>query len=222
MLLQATDETHRWRKRVGDLFFARYWIQTIRYLSRSKLSGEGRSATLSADRREYVLGEPVRLRVRFADGRLAPAEDDGVTVRLEHRGHKTRQIQLLRSGVGRGDFDGVLDALPVGDYHAWVVIPAMEGRAPAVDFSVAAPPGEFERVQMDRAALEAAADPQRTGGHFYTFETARRLLKDLPPGRQVPIESLPPKPLWNKWPLLLLFLVLLTTEWILRKVGGMV
>ncbi len=222
VLFHATDETHRWRKRVGDLFFARYWIQTIRYLSRSKLSGEGRSATLSADRREYILGEPVRLRVRFADERLAPAEDDGVTVRLEHRGHKTRQIQLLRSGVGRGDFEGVLDALPVGEYHAWVAIPAMGGRAPAVDFSVAAPPGEFERVQMDRAALEAAADPQRTGGHFYTFETARRLLKDLPPGRQVPIESLPPKPLWNKWPLLLLFLVLVTTEWILRKVGGMV
>jgi hypothetical protein len=47
------------------------------------------------------------------------------------------------------------------------------------------------------------------------------LLDDLPPGRQVPVESLPPLPLWNQWPLLLLFLVLLVTEWVLRKRKGM-
>jgi hypothetical protein len=220
VLFHATDETYRWRKRVGDLYFGRYWIQTIRYLSRSKLAGQGRSATLSADRRQYAQGEPVRLRVRFADVRQAPEEDDGVTVVLEHRGYKTRRIQLHRTGASQGDFDGLVPSLPVGGYHAWIAIPAMEGRAPAVDFTVAAPPGEFERVQMDRPALEGAA--KHTGGRFYTFETARHLVKDLPPGHQVPIESLPPKPLWNQWPLLLLFLVLVTTEWILRKVGGMV
>ena len=54
------------------------------------------------------------------------------------------------------------------------------------------------------------------------FETADRLLGDLPPGRQVPIESLPPRPLWNKWPVLALFLGLLIAEWILRKRRGMV
>ncbi len=27
VLFQATDETYRWRRRVGDLYFARYWIQ---------------------------------------------------------------------------------------------------------------------------------------------------------------------------------------------------
>lgn len=220
VLLHATDETYRWRKRIGDLFFARYWIQTIRFLCRSKLDGQGRSATLSTDRRQYTLGESVRMRVRFADQRLAPAEDDGVTVVLEHQGHKTRRIQLGRTGAGRGDFEGIADSPSEGSYHAWVAIPAMEGKAPAVDFTVAAPPGEFERVQMDSTALKNAA--KQTGGRFYTFESARRLLKDLPPGRQVPIESLPPKPLWNKWPLVLLFLVLLTTEWILRKRGGMV
>ncbi len=45
--------------------------------------------------------------------------------------------------------------------------------------------------------------------------------RDLPAGQQVPIESLPPAPLWNKWPVLTLFIVLLITEWILRKRRGM-
>jgi hypothetical protein len=51
---------------------------------------------------------------------------------------------------------------------------------------------------------------------------ADRLLNELPAGRQVPVEALPPKPLWNTWPLLLGFLGLLITEWVLRKMGGMV
>ena len=37
VLFHATDETWRWRYRVGDRYFARYWVQTIRYLCRAKL-----------------------------------------------------------------------------------------------------------------------------------------------------------------------------------------
>ncbi len=216
----ATDETWRWRWRVGDVFFARYWVQTIRFLSRAKLSEGDLSAVLTADRRKYERGESVRLRVRFADERLAPPADDGVTVVLEHKGHKTRRIQLRRNAVARGVFEGRVSKPPIGSYHAWMAIPALEGRTPSVDFEVEAPPGEFERVRMAAAELKRAAHDTR--GRFYTFLDAERLLGDLPPGRQVPIESLPPKPLWNTWPLLLLFFALLTTEWILRKLGGMV
>ena len=220
VLFHASDETWRWRRRLGDVFFARYWGQTLRYLSRSKLAGAGRSAKLTTDRREYTRGETVRLRVRFADPRLAPAEPDGVTVVLEHQGHRTRRIRLRRGGSGREVFEGILSQPQVGSYHAWVAIPAMEGRAPAVDFSVIAPPGEFEHVQTDTHAMRRAAE--QTKGQYYTFETAEDLLEDLPPGRQVPIGQVTRDSLWNKWPMLLFFLVLLITEWILRKLGGMV
>lgn len=220
VLFHATDETWRWRYRVGDVFFARYWVQMIRFLARSKLAESGATALLSADRQEYRRGEPVLLRARFVDERLAPAEDDGVTVVLEHKGHKNQRLKLHRNSASRGVFEIVLPKPAIGAYHAWIAIPPASGRAPAVDFTVVAPPGEFEKVEMDAAELRRAAE--MTKGKFYTFTTADRLLADLPEGRQVPIESLPPKPLWNTWPLLLLFLVLLTTEWLLRKVGGMV
>ncbi|NQT11421.1 MAG: hypothetical protein HQ582_01645, partial [Planctomycetes bacterium] len=220
VLFHATDETWRWRWRVGDVFFARYWVQTIRFLSRSKLSEGDLSAELTADRREYERGESVQLRVRFAGEHLAPAADDGVTVVLEHKGHKTRRVKLHRSSIGRGLFEARLSKPPIGSYHAWVAIPALEGQTPSVDFEVAAPPGEFRRVEMDGAELKRAA--HRTMGRFYTFLEADRLSRELPAGRQVPIETFPPNPLWNTWPLLLLFLILLITEWILRKWGGMV
>lgn len=219
VLFHATDETWRWRYRVGDVFFARYWIQTIRFLARSKLAESG-SALLSVDRREYQRGEPVLLRARFIDERLAPAEDDGVTIVLEHKDHKTQRLKLHRATTSRGVFEGLLSKLDIGSYHAWIALPASQDRAPAVDFTVVAPPGEFQKVEMDAAELRRAAEV--TKGKFYELTTADRLLRDLPEGRQVPIESLPPKPLWNTWPLLLLFLALLTIEWTLRKLGGMV
>ena len=56
VLFHATDETYRWRRRVGDVYFARYWIQTIRYLCRSKLAAGQHSVELTTDRREYQPG----------------------------------------------------------------------------------------------------------------------------------------------------------------------
>ena len=70
-----------------------------------------------------------------------------------------------------------------------MAIPHVEGSAPAVDFTVAPPAGEFAQIRMDAAALREAA--AATGGKYYTVETAAQLLDDLPPGRQVPIETLP-------------------------------
>ena len=189
-------------------------------MSRSRLSEGDLAAVLTADRREYRRGESVRLRVKFPDERVAPVADDGVTVVVEHQGRRSRRLQLHRNAIGRGVFEGLFSRPPVGTYHAWVAIPTVEGRAPSVDFEVVAPPGEFKQVQMDAAEMQRAAE--RTNGRFYTFLGAGQLLDDLPPGRQVPIESLPPKPLWNTWVLLVVFLLLLITEWLLRKLGGMV
>jgi hypothetical protein len=220
VLFHAADETWRWRYRVGDLYFARYWVQTIRYLCRAKLADAGRPVVLTADRREYAQGESVRLRARFADERLAPAEDNGVTVVVEPAGRQTQRIQLHRVAAGRGVFECLLTRPSPGSYHAWIAAPALESPTPTVDFSVAPPAGEFAQVRMDAAELRRAAE--QTGGRFYTFETAHRLLQDLPSGQHVPIETLPPRPLWNTWPLLASFLGLLIAEWILRKRRGMV
>jgi hypothetical protein len=219
VLFHATDETWRWRYRVGDVFFARYWVQTLRYLSRSKLLGKDRSAELAADRREYRRGESARLWVRFLDDRKAPEQDDGVTVIIEQEGQQNRRVQLHRNPASRGMFEGLLSKPPVGKYHAWIATPALEGGGTPVDFRVVPAPGEFERVQMELAEMKRAAE--LTKGHWYTTIDTSKLLSDLPPGQPVPIETLPPIMLWNQWPLLLTFLMLIVGEWMLRKRLGM-
>lgn len=219
VLFHATDETWRWRYRVGDVFFARYWVQAVRHLSRSKLLGGDRAVELSADRREYRRGEPVRLRVRFIDERQAPVADDGVTIVLEREGQQNERLKLLRNATNRGVFEGTFRDTMDGKYHAWVAAPTLEGKAASADFLVVAPPGELERIQMDAVELKQAADATR--GRFYRIGEVDRLPGDLPPGRQVPIEMLPPRSLWNRWWLLAAFMGLITAEWILRKRKGM-
>jgi hypothetical protein len=219
VLLHNVDETWRWRWRVGDVYFARYWVQTLRYLARSKLLGKERTAELSVDRREYRRGESVRMRVRFLDDRLAPTDDEGVVVMIEHEGHPNRRITLARNPSHRGVFEGLLSRPADGKYHAWITSPALEDKAASADFRVVPPPGEFEHVQMDLAELKRAADESK--GHAYTMADVDHLANDLPQGQEVPIESLPPKVLWNHWSVLMLLVCVLSGEWILRKMKGM-
>jgi hypothetical protein len=220
VVFHATDETYRWSRHVdGERYFARYWVQTLRYLSRSKLLEGGRVAELTCDRREYRRGESVRLRARFVDDRLAPVRDDGVTVVLEREGSKRRQLTLRRNDISRGIFEGVVANLPEGRYRVWIAVPTLEGRPPSQQFSILAPPGEQAKLEMDVADLQLAAETSQ--GKFYTVHTARNLGRDLPRGRHVRIESMPPVPIWNSPLLAGLFVLLLGGEWLLRKRVGL-
>jgi hypothetical protein len=219
VLFHATDETWRWRYQVGDVYFARYWVQTIRYLSRTKLLGKDQAARLTSNRREYGRDEPVRLRLEFTDERFSPPADHGATVMLRRGDQPERQITLHHSPTHRELFEATIADLPQGNYHVWLIDPALPGE-PATDFAVKVSDAEFERTQMDVAELQAAA--AKTKGQFYRFDAAARLLDDLPMGRHVPMKpTSPPVELWNAWPVLFLLLVALVGEWTLRKRSGM-
>lgn len=220
VLMHLTDETWRWRYRAGDLYFGRYWVQMIRFLARSKLTADQKTVELTAEQREYRPGEPVRLSARFADERAAPSDDDGVVVAIDRPGQKTQRLTLSRTAANRGTFEGVLAKPAPGRYRAWIAVPPTDAKTAATTFEVLAPPGELERLVVETAALQQIAE--KTKGRFYTFQTADELFDELPAGRQVPVEMLPPIPLWNRWPMLALFLTLVIAEWIWRKRAGLV
>ena len=213
----AVDSTWRWRIGAGDAFFARFWVQTIRFLARGKLN-QGRGAQLTTDRREYRRGEVAQLRARFLDPRLSPAGDE-VSVVVDAAGQDRRRVTLHRNAAAEGVFEAPVPDLADGQYEVLLAEPQVPGTPPATRFTVVAPLGEFARPEMDSAALSAAAET--THGKFYTIADADQLLAALPAGRRVPIENLPPIPIWNRWWLLTAFLSCLTLEWILRKRKGM-
>jgi hypothetical protein len=219
VVLHTTDETFRWSRYPGnEQIYARYWLQTLRYLSRAKLLSSDQPAEITTDREQYRRGDIVRLRVRFFDERQAPTDDAGVMVVVQRSGGRKQQVTLQRDNTRRGLFQGTVSGLGDGQYRVWLAT-AGEQAAPRY-FTIAAPPGEQAKIAMDSAELKEAAKISR--GKFYTAETAQRLGNDLPRGRRVTIESLPPRSIWNSSFIVGTFVMLLTLEWLLRKRVGMI
>jgi hypothetical protein len=220
VVFQAYDETWKWRFRVGDRYFGRYWIQMVRFLARSKLLGQ-KQAEVATDRRRYQRQQPVRFQVRFPNPGLAPTSGE-LSVQVDRKGQPPRRVPLKRSPSAQNLFEGALPPLPEGEYEVRLLPPPiLEGGMPGTAFRVDPPAGEFEHVQMNEPELVRAAS--LTGGRFLTpARPATDLLKDLPAPQMVPLDTDPPIPLWNSPALLGLFLAMLVAEWVLRKRKQMV
>lgn len=212
---QGFDSTWRWRFRTEDLFHSRYWIQAIRYLSRSKLLGKNRTVELLLDRQKYRRGDPVQIRVRFLDETQVPIADDGVSVAIERPGQPPQNVTLRRAAGHRSVFEGIFVRSDDGSYQVRVTTPVGEGNPATAEFLVEPPPGELDRIQMQESTLKEVANI--TDGRYYAIDAASPLFDQLPAGRKVVLHTDPPFPLWNTWPVLTLFVTLLLLEWILRK-----
>ncbi|MBN8626746.1 MAG: hypothetical protein J0M17_14785 [Planctomycetes bacterium] len=227
VLFHTTDETWRWRRRVGDLYFARYWVQALRQLATGK--GNNRAAALRVAKEEYDVGKPVVVEVRYQDERAVPT-DGKVEIVIESEGRPNQIVALTRRRNLRDLFEASVSGLPEGKYKARLATPLAEtGNDRADDRPLAPPADEFEvlasqmeagPVEADHASLKAAAAAGK--GAFFTLADVAGLWDSLPRGRLSPTEPLPPVGLWNKWYTLLVLTLLLCAEWILRKRKAMV
>lgn len=213
-MFSAVDGTWRWRMRTGDRYFGRYWVQTLRFLSRSKLLGQ-KQAELSVDRRRYQRGQSVRIRVHFPNPSIAP-ENGEATVQVERKGEGPRTIKLKATAESKNILEGALNQPREGEYTVKLLPPpVLKNEVPSASFLVEPPAGELERLQLNRAELFRAAE--LTGGKVYSPENSDSLLKDLPKAQKVPLDTDPPIPLWNNWLILGLFFAIITVEWVARK-----
>src|SRR5262249_28054994 len=150
------------------------------------------------------------------------APDTEVKVVVERRppGKKgdleVRTVKLARLEESRATFETQLTQTPEGDYAFWLSQPAVPEPKPRAECKVLAPPHEMYGPRMNQRDLEAGALESR--GAFKTLATADTILDELPTGARVTLNSSgPPWQLWNNPLLYLLALLLLTTEWLLRK-----
>jgi hypothetical protein len=220
-LFFGIDETWRWRWRENEAHFNQFWVQTMRYLARSRTG----KIELRLDKQTpYRRGEPIRVTVRFPDDAPPPPPDTEVKVGVERRpphaagpGDMDVQTVTLNKVEGsRSSFEALLTRTPEGDYHFWLNSPTVPAPRPKAECKVLAPPGEMEVLRMNQAEMEHAAE--ETHGGFYTLANAQQLPTDLPAGTRVTLNaSGPPMPLWNGVTVFGLALGFLTLEWVLRK-----
>lgn len=214
VLYHGVDSTWRWRFRLGDVFFARYWGQSLRRLARSKLLDNNQAAAIVIEQKQYQLGEPVRVSLRSGNKQVA-GEGEGLELLLTAKNQPRRRIPLSANRFQPGRLQATLGDLAPGSYRLSASSTGFEAPPAPVEFTVLAPPGELADVTMNQAELKRLADA--TYGKFYTHDTASNLIDDLPTAQRVPLEVLPPVELWNRWWMLAAITGCLCTEWILRK-----
>ncbi len=215
VLFSATDDLWRWRDLVGDLYYSRFWVQAIRYLSRSKLLNQEQSVELSLDRKIYQQGDTVQFRVKFLDERLIPTDVENVTVMLERQGEASRPVKLSQLEKSPSIFEGSYSNITEGAYHTWVSQPILQGTPPSDDFRVEVSQRELLIRDMNQSDMQKTA--RETRGKYFHIFAADQLPQAIPAGHPVPLENEEPIPLWNRWEFLIFFTLLISAEWLLRK-----
>ena len=226
-LFSATDDSWRWRFYTGESIFDTYWVQQLRYLARSKKLGS-RGMTFTSLRDSYEVGDQVRLSLHILNRKLLQQLPEELSVEInDGNGQIIRRENLVRQ-EGQGDtYIAQFPAERIGTFTAKLPPITAEARELNVRLDVTVPAKELEQPQVDRTLLSRLASetnallPDQTEPKLMEMATARvDLLKIPSAARSIPLFS--DMPLWDAPLALLLFVLLITAEWVLRKVFGMV
>ncbi len=228
-LFSAMDESWRWRLYTGESVFDTYWVQQLRYLARGRKIGQ-RRLTFVADQPTYELGNPVRLTLRVVDPSLLKQLPDQIRVEVKDAAGRTVRVEtLLRQEpganangqpAGLGDvYTGSFTADAAGRFS--VSLPPIASGVDMMDvpLSVVLPRMELVDPRVDTVQLSRLAS--ETLGKVIPLADAAVELPRIPSAAKV-LPDITAEPLWAAPLTLVLFVVVIATEWITRKVYGMV
>jgi hypothetical protein len=109
----ATDDTWRWRRGRGDVYFDRFWIQLLRMVGRGRLSQRDQRVSLELSRRRVEVDQAVVVTVRVDDTQLAARELSRVAVNVQ-RASASSATQPASANSSASNTIERLELLPVG------------------------------------------------------------------------------------------------------------
>ncbi|MCI0684944.1 MAG: hypothetical protein L0Y71_22845 [Gemmataceae bacterium] len=216
----GTDETWRWRFNVQDKHFIRFWGQLIYQVGLPSLMGETAKRVQAAlERSEAVLDQPGSIFVRLLDKSYQPRRDPQVEAVLDYVDAKpgqerTRKITLQAIPGRAGEYRALLAHDRPGRFEVRIANP----EPTTFSYRVELPPRhELAESGLAERALRDLAEA--SGGRFYREEELAQLARSIQT-RQVGFTRRQEILLWN--PLaFLIFLALITAEWVVRKFSNL-
>ncbi|MEI7731100.1 MAG: CARDB domain-containing protein [Verrucomicrobiota bacterium] len=214
----GTDNTWRWRRNVGDAYYVAFWGQISQRMGLQRLLGGSKRTQLSMDRQNVMTGERVTVYARLFTMSFEPLTDAQVkaaySLRSADSGANAQETAVLlrpvpeQPGVYRGDFI----APAPGPYKFFVE----HDRETRLDFNVTEPKFELGETAMNEALLKDMA--ASSGGAFFREEDLHTLPKKIS-AKTERVRSPVEVDLWSSWFMFLLLLLVVTLEWILRKLA---
>jgi len=223
-----SDSTWEWKlgRAVKPLpidLYEVFWSSLVDWLLPEETEvRRAKAVELLTDKDEYELNEQVHLIVCATDSEGGLARDAVVRCEVQMPDNKIdkRDAQL-------GDISAYSTSLKEG--YLTFFTPHMSGRYSVtaiaekggqeigrdeVSFIVGDPALEFRVTDINRQLLEDLAF--KTKGKYYTPETANELLEDIV-AKEKTVTRTERKEIWNDWWVLVTFVALMTSEWIVRK-----
>ena len=211
----GTDNTWRWRKNVGDLYYTTIWGQIAQRMSIQRLMGLSKRTQITTDRQNYMTGDRVSIYARLYTSGYEPVQEPAVKgVYGLRSGGSAKQSELVlrqipeQPGLFRGDFI----AQAPGQYQFFV---EQDLNSP-LEFNVTEPKFELGETAMNETMLRDLA--ATTGGAFFREEDLFKLPETIS-RKTEKVRSPMEVELWSSPLYFLLLLGVVTAEWILRKMS---
>lgn len=220
VLFMGSDETWRWRFNEADKITNRFWGQMIYQMGLPSLLGQSsKRVQMALERSEAVLDKPGSIFVRLLDKEFNPRKDPRVDATLEYLDAKPGQERTRKL---------TLHAIPGrdGEYREWLAhdqpgrweIKVNNPDTNSFQFRVELPARhELEESGLAEKALRDMA--QISEGKFYREEDLHRLVAEVQP-QKTSFTRRQEVVLWNPL-VMVLFLFLITSEWLLRKFSNL-
>jgi len=220
VLYVGVDELWRMRREAGDRYFYRFYGEAVRHLATYKLLGGNTRFKILTDRDSYALDDPVRVTLDVLDRDYNPSAEPAQTIQLDMPGDApgTREVVDLSVAAAGQEEPGVFRRTIVptrpGQYRLSAAARA-PGEEPAEKlFSVVRSSLEGRDLLLDEPSLRSLSDTSAGGRFLHLWE----LPQLSPPKRSKPVPTdVRPDDLWDNGWTILVALVLLGTEWLLRK-----
>jgi hypothetical protein len=197
------------------------------------VEGGNRAVRFGSLRPGYVVGQEVEVVVRLGSDLPPLAADAPARARIIRRSGAAEEVvavvPLRRREAQPRVLEGKVRDLPQGDYRIEPDVPALADRLrPQPDDPVrparfeVTPPDEAEMVDLrpDWDLLQKLSAAGGTGGRVFTAADAGDILALLK-SRDEKRDDAPRYRTWEWWPTLVLLLLLLTVEWVGRKMAGL-
>tara|TARA_B100001059_G_scaffold236381_1_gene286548 strand:+ start:11841 stop:14132 length:2292 start_codon:yes stop_codon:yes gene_type:complete len=212
----ATDDIWRWRYGRGERLGEQFWIQLIRLLGRSSLSGNESTAEFTPSRRQVPAGQVVRLKLRIMDESLISVLDDSMIVSIDDvNGRRVSETVIQRDRSDPDTWNGSWITTEPGEFEFHVVSDGLDMRT---DIRVEDSSMEFRNPEVDHESLEQLA--RITNGHVVETGNIDRIF-DLIPDRSITEIDTQRTTLWDAPFIFVLMMGLLLLEWIGRRLHRM-
>jgi hypothetical protein len=208
----GTDNTWRWRRNVGDLYYTTLWGQIAQRVSLQRLLGGSKRTQLTTDRQNYMTADRVSVYARLYSAGFEPVQEPSVKGFYALKtGQGDRTEVTLRAvpeqpGLYRGEF-----IAQTPGPHQFLVEADLDT---VLEFNVSEPKFEFGETAMNEAMLRELA--ATTGGAFFREEDLHKL-PDTIRAKTERVQSPLEVELWSSPLYFLLLLGVVTAEWVLRK-----